>query len=85
MRRGIRMIWSGVMLLILFSSMAHAEIVERRRDQFGKEFAYYLYPIVGEIPGLGKAAGFGASDERQVGQAAAYPLSYRGALRDFNA
>ena len=61
MRRGIRMIWSGVMLLILFSSMAHAEIVERRRDQFGKEFAYYLYPIVGEIPGLGKAAGFGAS------------------------
>lgn len=35
--------------------------VERRKDQFGKEFSYYLYPIVGEIPGLGTAAGAGGS------------------------
>jgi hypothetical protein len=61
MQRGIGMIWSGVMLLMLYSSVCHAEVVERRRDQFGKDFAYYLYPIVGEIPGLGKAAGLGAS------------------------
>ena len=61
MQRGISRIWSSVMLLMLFGSLAHGEVVERRRDQFGKDFAYYLYPIVGEIPGLGKAAGFGAS------------------------
>ena len=35
--------------------------VERRRDQFGKDFGYYVYPIAGEIPGLGTAAGAGAS------------------------
>ena len=34
---------------------------DRRKDQFGKEFGYYVYPILGEIPGLGKAAGGGAS------------------------
>jgi hypothetical protein len=34
---------------------------ERRKDQYGQDFGYYLYPIVGEIPGLGKAAGAGLS------------------------
>lgn len=35
--------------------------VERRKDQFGKDFGYYVYPIAGEIPGLGTAQGMGAS------------------------
>ena len=61
MQRGIRVFWSGVLLLMIFSSASFAEVVERRKDQFGRDFAYYLYPIVGEIPGLGSAAGLGAS------------------------
>ncbi|MCR4305295.1 MAG: hypothetical protein NUV63_13925 [Gallionella sp.] len=61
MQREIRMFWSGVILLMLVSSASFAEVVERRKDQFGRDFAYYLYPIVGEIPGLGSAAGLGAS------------------------
>src|SRR5512135_3221825 len=48
-------------LLTLFSSASSAEVVERRKDQFGRDFGYYLYPIVGEIPGMGKATGIGAS------------------------
>lgn len=47
-------------LMVLFMSVANAA-VERRRDQFGTDFGYYLYPIVGEIPGLGTASGAGAS------------------------
>jgi hypothetical protein len=46
--------------MLAFVSVSHAAI-ERRRDQFGKDFAYYIYPIAGEIPGLGTAAGAGAS------------------------
>lgn len=46
---------------MLFSSAASAELVERRKDQFGRDFGYYLYPIAGEIPGMGRAAGVGAS------------------------
>lgn len=34
---------------------------ERRRDQFGKDFSYFIYPIAGDIPGLGAAAGLGAT------------------------
>ena len=33
----------------------------RRRGQFGQDFAYFLYPIAGDIPGLGAAAGVGAT------------------------
>ena len=40
------------------SSLAVAEPAERRRDQFGRDFGYYLYPVVQEIPGLGTASGF---------------------------
>jgi len=47
--------------LLLISSIADADVVERRKDQFGRDFGYYLYPIVGEIPGLGTASGIGAS------------------------
>jgi outer membrane protein assembly factor BamA len=57
----MRMSLSGMMLLILFSSVSHAEVVERRKDQYGRDFGYYLYPIVGEVPGMGKATGIGAS------------------------
>lgn len=35
--------------------------IERRRDQFSKDFAYFVYPIAGSIPGLGTASGFGAT------------------------
>ncbi|MBI5814573.1 MAG: hypothetical protein HZB29_03080 [Nitrospinae bacterium] len=35
--------------------------VERRREQFPKNFAYFLYPIAGSIPGLGTASGAGAT------------------------
>jgi outer membrane protein assembly factor BamA len=57
----MRMPLSGMMLLMLFSSISHAEVVERRKDQYGRDFGYYLYPIVGEVPGMGKATGIGAS------------------------
>jgi len=61
MHREVRMFWSGVMLLMLFSSASYAEVVERRKDQYGRDFGYYAYPIIGEIPGMGRAAGFGVS------------------------
>ncbi|MBI5429227.1 MAG: hypothetical protein HY938_02080 [Nitrosomonadales bacterium] len=53
--------WGGVALLMLIGSVSHAEVVERRKDQFGRDFGYYFYPIVGEIPGMGRAVGFGVS------------------------
>lgn len=40
---------------------AEKGFAERRRDQFGKNFSYFVYPIFGEIPGLGTAAGVGTS------------------------
>ena len=51
----------GLILLSLISGIASAEIVDRRKDQFGRDFGYYLYPIAGEVPGLGTAVGIGAS------------------------
>lgn len=45
----------------LLCSVVLADPVERRKDQFGRDFGYYLYPIMGEIPGLGTASGVGAS------------------------
>lgn len=53
--------WIGVILLLLFNSASYAEVIERRKDQFGRDFGYYFYPIVGEIPGMGRASGFGVS------------------------
>lgn len=51
-----------VLQLISFSASADAyEDIERRRDQFGKDFGYYLYPIASKIPGLGTAQGGGAT------------------------
>lgn len=57
----VRKFLGWVLLLTMISSVSSAEVVERRKDQFGRDFGYYLYPIVGEIPGMGKATGFGAS------------------------
>jgi len=51
---------SLLMSSLLLPSLSHAK-VERRKDQFGKDFGYYVYPIAGEIPGLGVANGAGAS------------------------
>jgi len=61
MHLDVRVFLIWVMLLTMISGASLAEVVERRRDQFGRDFGYYVYPIVGEVPGLGKAAGVGAS------------------------
>lgn len=79
----IERFWSWVILLMLISSASIAEVVERRKDQFGRDFSYYVYPIVGEIPGLGKAGWFGASVLNMGGSDADFTGYYvRG---DFNA
>jgi len=57
----VREFLGWVVLLTMVSSASLAEVVERRKDQFGRDFAYYIYPIAGEIPGMGKAAGLGVS------------------------
>lgn len=49
-----------IAFMILTQSLSNAA-EERRRDQFGKDFGYYFYPIIGEIPGLGSAGGGGFS------------------------
>jgi len=41
------------------TSIAHS--IERRRAQFPKNFAYFVYPIAGSVPGLGSASGAGAT------------------------
>ena len=35
--------------------------IERRRDQFRRDFGYFLYPISGSVPGIGTAHGGGAT------------------------
>ncbi len=52
-----------IFLLTLFclQSAQAVELVERRKDQFGTDFSYFFYPIAGDIPGLGSAAGLGAT------------------------
>jgi len=49
-----------LVIVIFIPSVSHAK-VERRKDQYGTDFGYYMYPIAGEIPGLGTAAGVGGS------------------------
>ena len=50
------------MIFLFFSAQVSAfEIPERRRDQYSYDFGYYLYPIAGDVPGLGTAAGAGAT------------------------
>lgn len=58
---------SRVLLLTMVSSMSFAAVVERRKDQFGRDFAYYIFPIAGEIPGMGKATGLGVTLSNMAG------------------
>ena len=54
----------AVLLLLLFALPLPAIAdggIERRRDQFGKDFGYFFYPIASTIPGLGTATGAGAT------------------------
>jgi outer membrane protein assembly factor BamA len=57
------MLRTGLLVLLMTTIInpLFAEGVERRKDQFGRDFGYYVYPIAGEIPGIGTAAGLGAS------------------------
>jgi hypothetical protein len=50
-----------VVIYLLVSNFSLAAEIERRRDQFNTDSGYYLYPIAGEVPGLGSTAGAGAS------------------------
>ncbi len=50
-----------VVMLGLCSEAAAFDPIERRRDQFGRDFSYFVYPIASKIPGLGTAEGGGAS------------------------
>jgi len=49
------------MMAALLLASGRAESLERRRDQFGKDFGYYLYPLAADIPGIGQATGAGAT------------------------
>lgn len=51
----------SLLLAIFVQNLSAAELIERRRDQFGTEFSYFIYPLAGDIPGLGAAAGVGAT------------------------
>ncbi len=35
--------------------------IDRRRDQFGGDFSYFLYPVASTVPGIGTASGLGFS------------------------
>ena len=49
----------AVLLTLLWAVPADA--LERRRDQFGRDFGYFVYPLASDIPGLGTATGIGAT------------------------
>lgn len=53
--------WLSFFILFLLFLPTPGSALERRRDQFSKDFSYFLYPIAGDIPGLGSAAGVGTS------------------------
>jgi outer membrane protein assembly factor BamA len=63
----VRKFLGWVLLLTMVSSMSFAEVVERRKDQFGRDFAYYVFPVAGEIPGMGKATGLGVTVSNMAG------------------
>ena len=56
-----RLLAVAIGALLITACAAPAGAIERRRDQFGKDFSYFVYPIASEIPGLGTATGAGAS------------------------
>ena len=51
----------GLLFLLITTSLQATAGMERRRDQYGTDFGYYIYPIAGDIPGLGTALGMGGS------------------------
>jgi len=53
--------WCVLLLLSLQAVEAVADPVARRRDQFNTDFSYFIYPLAGEIPGLGNFHGVGTS------------------------
>ena len=55
----LKKIFLSILLLMLVMEFSYA--VERRRDQFGKDFGYFLFPLFVQIPGIGSASGAGAS------------------------
>jgi len=58
----IKKIAAFIILAFIFLTVSlDISAIERRRDQYGKDFSYYLYPIGGDIPGLGQAFGAGGS------------------------
>jgi len=48
-------------LSIFSASVAALDTPDRRRDQYAGEFSYFVYPLAGDIPGLGSVFGFGGS------------------------
>jgi len=65
----VRWFLGWVMLLTMISSVSLAEVVERRRDQFGRDFAYYVYrswvryPAWERLPEVGvSVSNMGGSD-----------------------
>ena len=55
---------ASVLIFALGTSLCKADSwldPDRRRDQFGKDFGYFIYPLAGDIPGLGSAYGAGGS------------------------
>jgi outer membrane protein assembly factor BamA len=67
MHLDVRDFFGWVLLLTMVSSMSFAGVVERRKDQFGHDYAYFIFPIAGEIPGMGKAAGLGVNVSNMAG------------------
>jgi len=61
-RRSGRRVAAWCLTFLVFSPGAAAlDVPERRRDQYAGEFSYYLYPLAGDIPGLGSVFGLGGS------------------------
>lgn len=55
---------TGILIILLATGLCQADSwldPDRRRDQFGKDFGYFIYPLAGDIPGLGSAYGGGGS------------------------
>ena len=72
MRKGHRLLAASILPCLAGIAVAAGESgvapppsgthrIERRREQFSKDFAYFVYPIAGKVPGLGSAVGGGAT------------------------
>jgi len=56
--------WSATLCLLILAVSVNTQALDfpdRRRDQFAGEFSYFVYPLAGDIPGLGSAVGLGGS------------------------